>query len=56
MLARLYSYWGGEKLVEAAKNAQEVIDFEWTDGKKALFYTEMVGIIAWIMIGNVRRI
>ena len=40
MLARLYSYWGGEKLVEAAKNAQEVIDFEWTDGKKALFYTE----------------
>jgi len=40
MLARLYSYWGGEKLADAAKNAQEVIDFEWVKDRKALVYTQ----------------
>lgn len=41
LLARVYSYWGGEKLAIAAKNAQEVVDFKWTrEGDLALNYTE----------------
>lgn len=40
LLARVYNYWGGERLAAAAKNAQEVVDFKWAEGYLALQYTE----------------